>query len=408
MKKVLSFLCVLPVLFAVLPVCPLSAEASELKVTWNLGYVGSMGNALGNENTLGSLGNPGTTYRHTDVVRIEKAGTTVWFRERGSGNSGFCARTGYSISSWKEMNGVYVLDTEGANYPGTDGATIGIAERSGDTITYTYTTSRDNELLRFCFCITNDKDASGNVIFPTIYSEYTGLPGTFAEQCAADSAPVSFEPDSTITGFNWFYGYVGSAYNDLFYVNEIRPYYTEYSYTGIITVPAAGTTISFSDAAFPFVDKTVYTISSWKPAGQTWVLDTAGANFTGDDLSVISNENGNYTYSYTTERDNEHLRLCLRTGGSGTLPTVTWDAPEGTYNNESSEETQPEETEPPAIVFNPLTEGDTAGDLPGDSSGIAPKIALGFTGAAYFAGYMIFKRRPGEKKARQGKTDENK
>ena len=408
MKKALLFFFVMLLNFAVLPVLPASANASELKVVWNLGYVGSMGNALGNENALGSLGNPGTTYRHTDVVRIEKAGTTVWFSERGSGNSGFCAPTGYSISSWNEAGGTYVLDTEGANYPGTDGASIGIAERSGDTITYTYTTSKDNELLRFCFCITNDKDALGNVIFPTIYYEYTGLPGTFAEQCAADSAPVSFNPDKTVTGFNWFYGYVGSKYNDLFYVNEIRPYFTEYSYTGIITVPAAGTTISFTDTVFPFADKMVYTISSWKPAGQTWVLDTAGANFTGDDLSVTSTENGIYTYSYTTERDNEHLRLCLRTGGSGVMPIVTWDAPEGTYNNESSEETLPEETEPPAIILNPPPGEEKTDNPAGDSSNAAAKITLGVTGVAYFAGYMIFKRRQDIGKAKQGKTDENK
>jgi hypothetical protein len=398
----------MPVL-SVLSVLPVSAAPAELDVKWNLGYVGSMGNALGYENALGSLGNPSTTYRHTDVVCIEKSGTTVWFTEKGSGSSGFCARTGYSISSWKEVDGVYVIDPEGANYPGTDGVSAGIAERNGNTMTYTYTTSKDKEYLRFCFCITNDLDASGNVIYPKVYYEYTGFPGTFAEQCALDSSPVYFMPDKTVTGVRWFDGYVGSQFNDMYYVNEIRPYYSTYSYTSIITVPKAGTTISFTDSAAPFADTAVWVISSWRAAGETWVLDTDGANFTAQDPAFLTDSNGQNTYSYTTRRDNEHLRLCLHTDGTGNLPAVIWDAPEGTYNADvtANTGTASEITELTTIaVTEPSRNAQVSGsgNVGGSSAGI---YVLCFTGIAYFAGYMIFKR-PEKKLKEQEKCKDDK
>lgn len=399
MKKIGLLLIVFALLITLSPVIPVSAAPAVLSVKWEYGYVGSMGNALGNENTLGSLGNPSTSYRHTNVVHIEKAGTTVWFTEKGSGNGGFCARTGYSISSWKEVDGAYILDTEGANYPGTDGVSTGIAERSGDTMTYTYTTSKDNEYLRFSFPITNDTDASGNVIFPVVYYEHTGLPGTFAEQCAADSKTALFMPDNRVVGFSWFDGYVGSQYNDVFYVNEIRPYYTTYIYSGIITVPKAGTKISFADKVFPFADNTVWVISSWQAAGATWTLDIGGANFTADDPTILSDVNGLNSYSYTTERDNENLRLCLRTDGSGAFPEVIWDAPAGTYNSEGklNTETTDAETVPPVIVVTDTSANEPSGDSEGNgltefSDNIAGVSVLLFTGVSYFAGYMIFKR----------------
>ncbi len=394
MKKAgLLFLVI--VFLITLPVLPVSAAPSVLSVKWNYGYVGSMGNALGYENALGSLGSQTTTYRHTDVVRIEKAGTTIWFTEKGSGSGGYCARTGYSVSSWKEVDGTFVVDTEGANYPGTEGVSIGIAERSGDTVTYTYTTSKDNEYLRFCFCITNDQDSSGNVVFPTVYYEYTGLPGSFSEQCAADSKETYFMPDHTVTGFTWFPGYVGSIFNDIYYINEIRPYYTTYNYSGIITVPKAGTTISITDNTFPFADATVWVISSWNAAGETFTLDTSGANFSINDAAILADTNGLNTYTYTTERDNEHLRLCLRTDGAGTLPQVRWDAPEGTYNADGKLKTGKNEDEKtPSVVVVTESSGveTTGGSSNAGSSNITRISILCFTGTAYFAGFVIFKR----------------
>lgn len=383
-KLILSAFC----LAAALSLFPAGVSASEtvLDVKWNYGYVGSMGNALGNENKLGSVGNTGTSYRYTDVVLIEKAGTTVWFTEYGSGNDGFCSRTGYSISSWKKSGSDFVIDTLWANYPGTDGVTAGIATRSGNTVTYMYTTGRDNEYLRFCFCITGDTDKNGKVIFPTVYSAYTQNPGTFIDGCAVDTAAVSFNVDGTVGGFLWFDGYVGSDRNDIFYVNEIRPYFAEYSYTGIITVPRAGTTLSFTDAAYPYSDLTVYAVSSWKPAGMTWVLDSAGANHRGIDNAVVSTDGNSKIYTYTTTKNNENLRFCVRTNyDASTLPVIYWSAPDIPVAEGSGETSSPvPDTPGPQKPETSHPSSDASGGGNGRLIGIS---LLSFTGAAYIAGF---------------------
>ena len=252
---------------------------TEIKVKWNLGFVGSAGNRLGFENTLGSLNSPGTTYRHTDVVTIEKAGTEITFTEKGIGDSGYCAATGYFISSWiKNEKGEWILDVNGANYQGSiTGKSQGIATRSGNTMTYTYVTSKDNENLRFCFCKTGD-EVGGNIVFPKIYARYTGEKGTYAKQLEEDNAKVTFEMSGdkealgkykyggTVSGINWFSGYVGSDKNTNFYVNEISPYAEGYRYSSIIRVPHAGTTISFTDSDALYVESEAYVFSGWQEA----------------------------------------------------------------------------------------------------------------------------------------------
>lgn len=414
MKKTGIFLVVSALLLMLFPSLPVSASGDAyqiLNVKWHYGYVGSMGNALGNENKLGSVGNTTTSYRYTDVVEIEKAGTTVWFTEKGSGSSGFCARTGYAISSWKKVGDDYVLDTSRANYPGTDGETAGIATRSGDSITYIYTTSYDHELLRFCFCITNDYNATGQLVYPTIYYAYTQIPGSFADQCAADSAPVVFNSDGTVSGFSWFDGYVGSDRNDLFYVNEIRPYFKNYKYSGIITVPTAGTTISFTVNATSFADATVYTISSWKPLCDTWELDTSGSNFRGEDKSITTISAGTRTYSYTTTTDNENLRLCFKSDGASEQPVVLWQAPEAAETDDPAlpEDIDGDDTGTPDN--NDTNTGDSQiqpTDRPAEKSKTAQYTMLGITAVAYISGCTVTgfigsPKKPGKKQDKSGK-----
>ncbi len=402
MKKTLLFLFVFVIICSLVPALPISASPNVLEVKWDYGYVGSMGNALGNENKLGSLGSPTTSYRHTNIVTIERAGTTIWFSEKGSGNSGFCARTGYSVSSWREVDGQFLLDTEGANYPGTDGISIGIAERSGDTITYTYTTSQDGEQLRFSFCIANDYDSAGRLILPTIYYEYTGLPGTFAEQCAADQTEALFSPDNTVTGFSWFDGYVGSRENDAFYVEEIRPYFNTYSYTGIIKVPKSGTMLSLTDPAFPYADGNVYVISSWKEAGATYVIESAGMNISGAESEAAPDERGIVTYSYTTQEDNELLRFCLNTN-SAARPELLWEAPEGTYGPDGRAAADSDAgvggDTVPSVIYLPIQSGEANTDTADTSPNIAGISALSLTGIAYFAGFALIKGRTRTRKS---------
>ena len=53
----------------------------------------------------------------------------------------------YIISSWKQVNGAWVLDTDGTNIAGVGAKTSGIAVYNSTTeiVTYTYTTQKDNE-----------------------------------------------------------------------------------------------------------------------------------------------------------------------------------------------------------------------------------------------------------------------
>lgn len=99
----------------------------------------------------------------------------------------------------------------------------------------------------------------------------------------------------------------------------------KYSYSDIIIVKNAGTTITFvddntndnGDSGFATSDALV--ISSWKKSNiGEWLPNAQGVNYagTGTELSdvLISYSNGIVTYSYTTVSDNECIVLCFRSG----------------------------------------------------------------------------------------------
>ncbi|MBR7099462.1 MAG: hypothetical protein IKC59_08605 [Clostridia bacterium] len=112
-----------------------------------------------------------------------------------------------------------------------------------------------------------------------------------------------------------------------------------YSYSDVITVKKAGTTVTFvddnsndnGDGAFAGSD--VLVISSWqKNHSGAWISNGQGANYmgSGTDLSqiTVSDHNGVVTYSYTTVADDENIVLCFRSGQTETytpesFPTVT-------------------------------------------------------------------------------------
>lgn len=341
---------------------------TEIKVKWNLGFVGSAGNRLGFENTLGSLNSPGTTYRHTDVVTIEKAGTEITFTEKGIGDSGYCAATGYFISSWiKNEKGEWILDVNGANYQGSvSGKSQGIATRSGNTMTYTYVTSKDNENLRFCFCKTGD-EVGGSIVFPKIYARYTGEKGTYKKQLEEDNAAVTFEMSDdkevpgkykyggTVSGINWFYGYVGSDKNTNFYVNEISPYAEGYRYSSIIRVPNAGTTIYFTDSDALYVESEAYVFSGWQEADSdgAWTPDLSLGCIRGDNTDAFKVDKINRTYYYTTQYDDECLRLCYRYMTSKEYPTVNWYSDNTAYEPETEPATDAPGEDVPSEAAEP-------------------------------------------------------
>ena len=122
----------------------------------------------------------------------------------------------------------------------------------------------------------------------------------------------------------WHLGYVASSTNQYATPNAINPSGGKYSYSDVITIPKAGTTITFvddntnSNGDTGFASALAYVISSWKKSGDEWVIDLDRANYAGSGSTVSqvveSYIDGVVTYSYTTTYDNENIRLCYRSG----------------------------------------------------------------------------------------------
>ncbi len=144
-----------------------------------------------------------------------------------------------------------------------------------------------------------------------------------------DNTPPETPADPIELTINWSFGYVGSDQNSQNYVNMIKPSGGYYSYTDIIHIEKAGTTITFTDDNTNsgddngFISAAAYVFSSWKEVNGEWVIDLDGANFRGNDTSVYKVEGSSRVYTYTTSKDNEYIRICYRSGQTSSFtPSV--------------------------------------------------------------------------------------
>ena len=160
---------------------------------------------------------------------------------------------------------------------------------------------------------------------------------TTAEEVTEEITTEEATTEDTRTEFvvelRWHLGYVGSSSNSS-WADKINPGGSYYSFTEVFTVPAAGTTITFiddntnSNGDTNFASGAAYVISSWKQdTSGNWVIDLEGTNLTGQTVDY-TDENGARIYTYTTEKDNENLRLTFRSGEKADFtpeayPTVT-------------------------------------------------------------------------------------
>lgn len=162
------------------------------------------------------------------------------------------------------------------------------------------------------------------LLLTTVFASLPTLAATGAVEIAAKGGVA--------TNVVWNYGYVGSSTNASGNVNKISNNSNgkngTYRYSDILTIPHAGTTLSFSDPAGVAVSENAYVISSWKQENGNWVIDLNGTNIAGvgaktRGIAVYDSNTEIVTYTYTTKKDNEHLRLgCYGTKGSETCPTV--------------------------------------------------------------------------------------
>lgn len=149
---------------------------------------------------------------------------------------------------------------------------------------------------------------------------------------AATDAPEIAVSNGVATNVVWNYGYVGSADNPYGNANKIAPNSNgksgSYRYSDVLTIPHAGTSISFSDPSGKSMSVNAYIISSWKQENGSWVIDPDGTNIAGvgaktSGIVVYNSTTKIVTYTYTTQKDNEHIRLgCYGTPGSEVCPTV--------------------------------------------------------------------------------------
>ncbi|MCQ2427453.1 MAG: SGNH/GDSL hydrolase family protein [Clostridia bacterium] len=118
----------------------------------------------------------------------------------------------------------------------------------------------------------------------------------------------------------WKLGYVGSSTHSS-YKNTLNTSGGMYSYSSIIRIPYAGTTVSFTDdntnsnGDSAYASAAAYVFSSWKQENGTWVIDLGGYNASGSTADFTDN-GGSRTYTYTTVKDGECLRLGYRSGQS--------------------------------------------------------------------------------------------
>ena len=127
-------------------------------VYWTCGYIGSSTNPNGYPGGI----NPGSAnFAFSSIVKVEKAGTVISFTD--AAGTGYAADNAYVISHWKKdaSQNRYYIDESKQNFPGNSGNDNVV--KSGDTVvftekknsdgsvTYTYVTKEDNEVLRFCY-----------------------------------------------------------------------------------------------------------------------------------------------------------------------------------------------------------------------------------------------------------------
>ena len=156
-------------------------EPQVLDLKWNMGYVGSGTHSTeANRNTLVKVSG---AYSYTDVFTIPKAGTTIVFRDDNTNDGGdgkYASTSAYVISSWKEVDGKWVIDLDRAVYAGSGSTNSDILSFANGVATYTYTTTLDNEHLRLCY--RSGQKSNLTPTFPEVTATYTAAKGTAYEK----------------------------------------------------------------------------------------------------------------------------------------------------------------------------------------------------------------------------------
>ena len=287
-------------------------------VKWNLGYVGSSTNSSWNE----KLNPSGTYYSYSEVINLGPAGSTITFTDdntNSNGDSNFASAAAYVFSSWKNSNGVWVIDTAGYK---ADGSGAEHVDANGAR-TYTYTSEKDNECIRLCF--RSGQSASFTpAAYPevkvTSYKKPVVEKDGEAAETTAPSTPAT--PTGTALNVKWNAGYVGSSTNPYGYANALNPSGSAYSYTDVIEIAKKGTKVTFTDTKNGSTSGNAYVLSFWKKDGNNWVIDLSKPNIAGGGQYIATSTSAGVVYTYISNEDNECIRFCFRSENVSNAPTI--------------------------------------------------------------------------------------
>ena len=305
---------------------PVTAEKKDYAaaIEWHLGYVGSDSNSNWKE----KINPTGGYYSYSEVINLGPAGSTITFTDdntNSNGDSNFASAAAYVFSSWKNENGVWVIDLSGYKANGTMAE---YAEANGAR-TYTYTSEKDNECLRLCFR-SGHTGSFTPAAFPIVTVNSTKAPVVEKDDPSAETtAPSTPEPTGTELNVKWNAGYVGSSTNGYGFANDINPSENNYAYTDVIEIAKKGTKVTFTDKASGSTSGNAYVVSFWKKDGGNWVIDTSKNNIPGGGQYVITSGSRGMEYTYISSEDNECIRFCFRSNGVGNRPKI--------YSSETNE-----------------------------------------------------------------------
>lgn len=117
------------------------------------------------------------------------------------------------------------------------------------------------------------------------------------------TSAASYEEKTVET--NWNFGYVGSSTNSQGFINMINPNGGNYSYTDVIDMGPAGSTITFADDTSAYASAAAYVFSFWTKNGDSYELDPNADHIPGGKAASRS-------YEFVTTEDNQAIRVTYR------------------------------------------------------------------------------------------------
>lgn len=121
-------------------------DGVKVDTNWNFGYVKADGSIVAS----------GSAYSYTDVIVVPKAGSKVTFTDTNKNGSAFCSNSAYVFSTWTK---------DGENWVFTDGVKGEGGTFTTDPVVYSYTSTKDNELVRLCY---QSNEKAGTPIDPAL------------------------------------------------------------------------------------------------------------------------------------------------------------------------------------------------------------------------------------------------